>query len=105
MSADWTEERDKAVLNTVYYCETCNLIIEPGDADISMHKRDLPHHKMRRVMILRCGRCGNIVTDSYAQYSLEKNQFWCKDCLFATSSRQDFYGEDRDKPTEPKSKK
>jgi len=81
MADDWVEERDKAVLNTVYYCETCNIIIELGDADISIHKRDLPHHKMRRVMILRCSRCGNVVTDSYAQYSPERNKFWCKNCI------------------------
>ena len=57
------------------------IIIELGDADISIHKRDLPHHKMRRVMILRCSRCGNVVTDSYAQYSPERNKFWCKNCI------------------------
>src|SRR3989454_5850825 len=81
MAEDWVEARDKAVLNTVYYCETCNVIVELGDADISIHKKDLPHHKMRRVMILRCGQCGNVVTDSYAEYSSEKNQFWCKNCI------------------------
>jgi len=81
MAEDWIEERDNAVLNTVYYCETCNVIIELGGADISIHKKDLPHHKMRRVMILRCSRCGNVVTDSYAEYSPEKNQFWCKNCV------------------------
>ncbi len=48
MADDWVEERDKAVLNTIYYCETCNIIIELGDADISIHKKDLPHHKMRQ---------------------------------------------------------
>ncbi len=81
MAEDWVEARDRAVLNTVYYCETCNVIIELGDADISIHRKDLPHHKMRRVMILRFSRCGNVVTDSYAEYSPEKNQFWCKNCI------------------------
>ncbi len=81
MIDEWIDERDKAVLNTVYYCETCNIIIEPGDVDVSLHKRELPHHKMRRVMILRCGLCGNVVTDSYAEYSPEKNQIWCKNCI------------------------
>ena len=81
MGDEWVDERDKGILDTVYYCETCNIIIEHGDADISIHKRDLPHHKMRRVMILRCGRCGNVVTDSYAEYSPEKNLFWCKNCI------------------------
>ncbi len=86
MADDWVEGRDKAVLNTVYYCETCNMIIELGDADILIHKRDLPHHKIRRVMILRCGRCGNVVTDSYAEYSPEKNQFWCRNCISETGA-------------------
>ncbi len=81
MGENWTEERDKAVQNTVYYCEACNTILEPGDVDVSIHKKDLPHHKMRKVMILRCSRCGDIVTDSNAQYSLERNQFWCKNCI------------------------
>src|SRR6266536_2649850 len=67
MADEWVEERDKAVLNTVYYCESCNIIIELGDADISIHKRDLPHHKMRRVMMLRCSRCGNVVTDRISE--------------------------------------
>jgi len=86
MTDEWAEEREKAVLDTVYYCETCNVIIEPGDADISIHKKDFPHHKMRRVMILRCSHCGNVVTDSYAQYSPERNQFWCKNCISETGT-------------------
>lgn len=85
MVEEWVDERDKSILNTVYYCETCNLIIDPGDADISLHKKDLPHHKMRRVMILRCGRCGNVVTDAYAEYSPEKNLFWCRNCISEAS--------------------
>ncbi len=93
MADEWAEERDKAVVDTVYYCETCNVIIEPGDADVSLHRRDLPHHKMRKVITLRCGKCGNIVTDSYAEYSQEMNQFWCKNCLFSTNSRHEFHGE------------
>ena len=81
MADDWVAEWDKAVLDTVYFCESCNIIIEPGDVDIALHKKELPHHKMRRVLILRCARCGNVVTDSYAQYSPERNQFWCKTCV------------------------
>jgi len=84
MAQDWAEERDKAVLNTIYYCETCNIIVEPGDVDISIHKRELPHHKMRRVMILRCGKCRNVVTDSYAEYSTERSHFWWKNCMSET---------------------
>ncbi len=93
MGEDWAEQRDKAILDTVYYCETCNIIIEPGDMDVERHKIELTHHKMRRVMILRCGHCGNVVTDSYAEYIAEKNQFWCKNCLSDTSSRQEFHSE------------
>lgn len=89
MTDDWVETRDKAILDTIYYCETCNIIIELGDADVAIHKRDLPYHKMRRVMIVKCGHCGNVVTDSYAQYVQEKNEFWCKNCLFETSSHRE----------------
>lgn len=81
MSDDWIDQRDKAVLDTIYYCETCNSVMDRVDPDVPRHKRELPGHKMRRVMILRCGRCGNVVTDSYAEYSPERNQFWCKNCI------------------------
>jgi hypothetical protein len=36
---------------------------------------------MRKVFIVGCGFCGNIVTGSYAQYSPERNQFWCENCV------------------------
>jgi len=91
MSDHWADERDKGILDTLYYCETCNTIIEPGDVDVARHKKELAHHKMRRVLVLRCAHCGNIITDSYAEYSPERNQFWCKNCLFDTSSRQEFH--------------
>ena len=81
MSDDWAVERDKWVLDTIYYCETCNFVMERSDPDVSRHKREMPGHKMRRVMILRCGRCGNVVTDSFAEYTPERNQFWCKNCI------------------------
>jgi hypothetical protein len=81
MTEKWVDERDRAILETIYFCESCNMILEPDDADVERHKKDLPHHKMRKVFIVRCGFCGNIVTDSYAQYSPERNQFWCKNCV------------------------
>lgn len=101
MSENWVDERDKSVIHTIYHCETCNTVMELGDPDINRHKTELPSHKMRRVMILKCARCGNVVTDSYAQYSPEKNLFWCKNCLSSTSSRsrREFYGLDEDKST------
>jgi DNA-directed RNA polymerase subunit RPC12/RpoP len=85
MSDDWVEQRDRAILETIYYCETCNVVLELGNADIAIHKRELPLHKMRRVMIVKCAHCSNIVTDSYAEYVQEKNEFWCKNCLFDNS--------------------
>jgi uncharacterized Zn finger protein len=91
MSEDWVEARDKSVLDTIYYCETCNFVLERGDTDVSRHKNELPNHKMRRVMILRCSHCGNVVTDSHAEYSPERNQFWCKSCLFDKEARREFH--------------
>lgn len=91
MSVDWADIRDKSVLDTIYYCETCNIVMERADPDITRHKNELPNHKMRRVMILRCNHCGNVVTDSYAEYSQERNQFWCKSCLFEPNARREFH--------------
>ena len=84
MAENWVDERDRAILETIYYCENCNMVLEPGDSEVERHKKDLPHHKMRKVFIVRCGNCGNIVTDSHAQYSPERNQFWCKNCIAET---------------------
>ena len=92
MAENWVDERDKAILETIYYCENCNMVLEPGDTDVERHKRELPHHKMRNVFIVRCGNCGNIVTDSHAQYSPERNQFWCKNCISSSASTlQEFH--------------
>ena len=91
MSEDWADARDKSVLDTIYYCESCNIIMERADPDITRHKNELPNHKMRRVMILRCNHCGNVVTDSYAEYSPERNEFWCKSCLFDKDARREFH--------------
>jgi len=84
MAENWVDERDKAILETIYYCENCNMVLEPRDIDVGRHKKELPHHKMRKVFIVRCGNCENIVTDSHAQYSPERNQFWCKNCIAET---------------------
>jgi uncharacterized Zn finger protein len=92
MEENWADARDRSVLDTIYYCETCNIVMERADTDVIRHKNELPNHKMRRVMILRCSRCGNVVTDSYAEYSPERNQFWCKSCLFDKEARREFDG-------------
>lgn len=86
------DERDKAILDTIYYCESCNVILESGDIDVDRHKRDLPHHKLRKVLLVRCGHCGNVVTDSFAQYSPSLMQFWCKNCLAERNNHETFYG-------------
>src|SRR5437879_13372937 len=54
MAENWVDERDKAILETIYYCENCNMVLEPGDNDVEWHKKDLPNHKMRKVFIVRC---------------------------------------------------
>jgi len=96
LAEGWVDERDKAILDTIYYCENCNMVLEPGDTDIERHRRDLPNHKLRKVLIVRCGHCGNIVTDSYAQYSPQLNRFWCKNCLSDKTNHREFYGDPRD---------
>jgi len=90
-SEDWVEQRDRSVLDTIYYCETCNIVMERGDSEVLLHKNELPNHKMRRVMILKCARCGNVITDSFAEYSTERNQFWCKSCLFDRDAAREFH--------------
>src|SRR5437879_11080874 len=54
MAENWVDERDKAILETIYYCENCNMVLEPDDSDVERHKKDLPNHKMRKVFIVRC---------------------------------------------------
>jgi hypothetical protein len=93
LAEGWVDERDKAILDTIYYCESCNMVLEPGDTDIERHRKDLPNHKLRKVLIVRCGHCGNIVTDSYAQYSPQLNSFWCKNCLSDKTNHREFYGD------------
>ena len=34
LAEGWVDERDKAILDTIYYCESCNMVLEPGDTDI-----------------------------------------------------------------------
>jgi len=81
MAENWVDERDKAILETIYYCENCNMVLEPRDIAVARQKKVSTRHKVRKVFIARCGHCGNIVTDSHAQYSPERSQFWCRNCI------------------------
>ncbi len=78
---DRLEQRDKGVLLTIYFCESCNMVLDLSDPEAQQHKIDKPSHKMRRVQVVRCAHCGQIVTDAHAQYSVERGQFWCKNCV------------------------
>lgn len=92
MAENWVDERDKAILETIYYCENCNMVLDTSDNEVQHHKKELPGHKMRKVFIVHCGHCGSIVTDSHAEYSPERNQFWCKNCLADANNHEGFYG-------------
>ncbi len=43
MAENWLDERDRAILETIYYCENCNMVLEPGDIDIERHKKERKH--------------------------------------------------------------
>jgi hypothetical protein len=36
---------------------------------------------MKRMPILRCWKCGSVVLDAHAEYSPERDQFWCRNCI------------------------
>ena len=75
------EKRELAVAGSFFFCEVCNLVCEYGDPLWVDHQSDLKFHKMKRMLLLRCWNCGMVVVDAYAEYSLERNQFWCKNCI------------------------
>lgn len=75
------ETRDLAVAGSFFFCEVCNLICEYGDVLWQEHQAELKFHKMKRMLLLRCWNCGSVVVDAYAEYSPERNQFWCKNCV------------------------
>lgn len=79
-----TEEflsRGLAVTGSFFFCEICNLICEYGDLAWQEHQQQLKFHKMKRMLMVRCWNCGKTVIDAYAQYSPERNQFWCRNCI------------------------
>ena len=73
--------RELAVIGSFFFCEVCNVICEYGDAVWQEHQKESKFHKMKRMLLLRCAHCGNVVVDAYAEYSLERNQFWCRNCI------------------------
>jgi hypothetical protein len=73
--------REQAIAGNFFFCEACNLVCEYGDALWREHQSQLKFHKMKRMFLLRCATCKKVVVDAYAQYSPERNQFWCKNCI------------------------
>jgi hypothetical protein len=78
------ESHELAVTGTFFFCEVCNAVCEYGDPVWMEHHQDLKFHKMKRMLLLRCASCGNVVVDAYAEYSPERNQFWCRNCIEKT---------------------
>ncbi len=73
--------REFAVAGSFFFCEVCNAICEYGDPLWLEHHRETKFHRMKRMLLLRCAHCGNVVVDAYAEFSPERNQFWCKNCI------------------------
>lgn len=75
------DDRDGPIVDNVFFCETCNSVMESNDVDQLRHKNELKHHKVKRLFVVQCAKCGEKVVDAYAEYSPEKNQFWCRNCI------------------------
>ena len=73
--------REIAVTGSFFFCEVCNAICEYGDLVWQEHQNETRFHKMKRMLLLRCAHCGSVVVDAYAEFSLERNEFWCKNCI------------------------
>jgi hypothetical protein len=73
--------RESAVVGNFFFCEVCNAVCEYGDVVWVEHQQEKRFHKMKRMLVIRCWNCGVTVVDAYAEYSLERNQFWCKNCI------------------------
>lgn len=75
------QSRDLAVMGNFFFCEACNSVCEYGDPVWQEHQKELKSHKIKRMLLLRCANCGTVVVDTYAEYSPERNQFWCRNCI------------------------
>jgi hypothetical protein len=80
-STDSFQSRELSVTGSFFFCEVCNSVCEYGDEIWKEHQNALKFHKMKRMLLLRCSVCKNVVIDAYAAYSPERNQFWCKNCI------------------------
>jgi len=74
------EAREQFVKDSVYFCETCNEVIE-GGVELRRHRSKLKDHKLKRHFVLTCANCGQEILDIYAQFSPERNEFWCRACI------------------------
>ena len=63
-TAGTLEERDLAVMGSFFFCEVCNTVCEYGDPLWVEHQNSMRFHKMKRMLLLRCWNCGNVVVDS-----------------------------------------
>ncbi len=75
------ESRELAVIGNFFFCEVCNTVCEFGDPTWQEHRSSLKFHNMKRMLLLRCAHCNDVVIDAYAAYSPERNEFWCKNCI------------------------
>ena len=75
------QSRELAVVGTFFLCEVCNAVCEYGDLDWQEHQNEFKFHRMKRMLLLRWWNCESVVVDAYAEYSPERNQFWCRNCI------------------------
>lgn len=75
------QPRESPVVGNFFFCEICNLVCEHGDPLWQEHQAQLKFHKIKHMFVLRCWNCHKVVVDAYAEYSPERNQFWCKNCI------------------------
>lgn len=69
-------------MGEVYYCEVCGEVMQLNDLDeIEIHRRELKHHKIKKLLLLKCASCARTVADIFAEYSQERNEFWCRECI------------------------
>ncbi len=76
-----SQSRELAVVGSFFFCEVCNAVCEYRDPVWQEHQKEMKFHKMKRMLIIRCWNCGAVLVDAYAEYSPERNQFWCRNCI------------------------